>query len=94
MELLRAIFSLLDDVMPLGGVENISEMARRLLVVQKEMGLRYVPELSTVISSLFIPLMQSKVEHEQLAIMKVLLFLLEWKSDSGMSSIISIYFNV
>lgn len=81
MELLRAIFSFLDDLMHFGGVENILGMARRLLVVQ-----RYVPELSAVILSLFIPLMQSKVEHEQLAIMKVLLFLLEWKSETGLSS--------
>lgn len=72
--------------MHFGGFENILGMARRLLVVQKEMGLRYVPELSAVILSLFIPLMQSKVEHEQLAIMKVLLFLLEWKSETGLSS--------
>lgn len=67
--------------MHFGGFENILGMARRLLVVQ-----RYVPELSAVILSLFIPLMQSKVEHEQLAIMKVLLFLLEWKSETGLSS--------
>lgn len=85
MELLEAIFYLPYDLLvQLGEVENVLEMARHLLVAQKEIGLSYISEFSAVILSLFITISKSKVEHEQLTIMKVLLLLLEWKRESGM----------
>lgn len=64
------------------GSESIVELSKRLLVVMKELGLQYIPELSSVMLLLFVVLIQSEVEHEQLSIMKLLLFLLKWKSET------------
>ncbi|CAI9111482.1 OLC1v1011710C1 [Oldenlandia corymbosa var. corymbosa] len=63
-------------------VEDICEIARHILVVQKELGLNYVPEFSSVMLSLFLPLIQSELEQEQLAVLKLVLFLVEWKIES------------
>ncbi|XP_071915572.1 protein RST1 isoform X5 [Coffea arabica] len=83
LELVEAIFSLHKDLrMHLHGVENISEMSRHLLAVQKDLGLSYLPDFSSVILSLIIPLIQSELEQEHIAILKVLLFLLEWKQEN------------
>lgn len=82
---MEAIFSLHKDLrLHFHGIEKISGMSRHLLAVQKELGLSYVPDFSSVILSLFIPLAQSDLEHEQLAILRLLHFLLEWKRESGM----------
>ena len=70
--------------MHLHGVENISEMSRHLLAVQKDLGLSYLPDFSSVILSLIITLIQSELEQEHIAILKLLLFLLEWKLEYGM----------
>lgn len=84
LELVEAIFSLHKDLrMHLHGVENISEMSRHLLAVQKDLGLSYLPDFSSVILSLIIPLIQSELEQEQFAVLKLLLFLLEWKQENG-----------
>ncbi|KAF5961960.1 hypothetical protein HYC85_003169 [Camellia sinensis] len=65
-----------------GGVEPIVEVSKCLVCVQKELGLSYIPELSTVILSLLVTLIQTELEHEQLSILKLLLFLLKWKSEN------------
>ncbi|KAI7979836.1 Protein RST1 [Camellia lanceoleosa] len=59
-------------------------VSKCLVCVQKELGLSYIPELSTVILSLLVTLIQTELEHEQLSILKLLLFLLKWKSENGM----------
>ncbi|CAK9161769.1 unnamed protein product [Ilex paraguariensis] len=83
VELLEIIFSLHMDLQKFsGGSEAIFEVSRRLLFVQKELGLSYIPELSSVILSLFVTFIQLEVEHEQLSIAKLLLFLLAWKSEN------------
>lgn len=66
-----------------GGCEKLFEMAWHLLVTQKDQGLSYATGTSCVMLSTFTTLIQSKLEQEQLVVMKVLLFLLEWKRESG-----------
>ncbi|KAL3526395.1 hypothetical protein ACH5RR_011051 [Cinchona calisaya] len=83
-ELVEAIFSLHQDLrFHFRGVEKISGMSKHLLVVQKELGLSYLPEFSSILLSFFIPLIQLELEHEQLAILRLLHFLLEWKREDN-----------
>ncbi|KAK4417800.1 protein RST1 [Sesamum alatum] len=65
-----------------GGVEKILDVTRHLLVAQKELGLNYVTELSSLLLSLFPILVQSELEHEQYSILKLVLFLLRWKNEN------------
>ncbi|CAH8361043.1 unnamed protein product [Eruca vesicaria subsp. sativa] len=62
--------------------EDVIESLRHLLVVQKDLGLPYSRDLSLVVLSLVFMLAKSSVEHEQLSILKLLLFLLKWKSEN------------
>ncbi|XP_038703770.1 protein RST1 isoform X2 [Tripterygium wilfordii] len=64
-----------------GGSVAILELVKRLLVVQKDIELRFTPELSSTTLSLFVILIKSEFEHEQLSLLKLLLFLLNWKSE-------------
>ena len=82
-ELLEAVFLLFPNRHHFGGVEPIVEVSKRLVRVQKELGLSYTPELSTVTSSLFVLLIQSEFEHDQLSILKLLIFLMKWRSENG-----------
>ncbi|RAL46892.1 hypothetical protein DM860_005171 [Cuscuta australis] len=84
VELLDAIFSLHDDLLqPAGSLEYILEISRRLLDVQKELGLSFLPELSSAIPFLIIRLVYSELEHEQLSAVKLLSFIFSWKNGSG-----------
>ena len=65
--------------------EAVIESLRHLLAVQKDLGLPYSRDLSLVVLSLLFMLAKSSVEHEQLSILKLLLFLLKWKSENGIS---------
>jgi hypothetical protein len=71
-----------------GGHEPIIELSRRLLSVQKDLGLQWEPGLSTTMVSLFTILVQSELEHEQISISKLLLLILKWKCDKGELSIV------
>ncbi|WJX70216.1 hypothetical protein P8452_54347 [Trifolium repens] len=64
-----------------GGHEPIIELSRRLLSVQRDLGLRWEPGLSTTMVPLFTILVQSELEHEQISISKLLLLILKWKYD-------------
>lgn len=70
--------------------ESVIESLKHLLAVQKDLGLPYSRDLSLVVLSLVFMLAKSNVEHEQLSILKFLLFLLKWKSENGIS--VSPYF--
>ncbi|KAJ1389506.1 hypothetical protein SESBI_38241 [Sesbania bispinosa] len=74
-----------------GGHEPIFELSRRLLSVQKDLGLRWVPGLSLTMVSLFTILVQSELEHEQISILKLLLLILKWKyvDDDAISKTMS-----
>ncbi|PNX71467.1 hypothetical protein L195_g027347 [Trifolium pratense] len=63
------------------GHEPIIELSRRLLSVQKDLGLRWEPGLSRTMVPLFTILVQSELEHEQISISKLLLLILKWKYD-------------
>ncbi|XP_048128123.1 protein RST1 [Rhodamnia argentea] len=63
--------------------EPVVELTKRLLLVQKDLGLRYTHELTSISLSLFTVLVQSELEHEQISVLKVILHLLKWKTDSG-----------
>jgi len=84
VELLDVMFSLCTNPKHTSSIENILEVSRRILIVQKDLGLSYIPELSTITLSLFMVLMQSELEHEQFLEVKLILFLLKWKNENGM----------
>lgn len=63
--------------------ESVIESLKHLLAVQKDLGLPYSRNLSLVVLSLVFMLAKSSVEHEQLSILKFLLFLLKWKTEIG-----------
>ena len=83
-ELLEMVFSMCTYIYKYSsGEECIFDMSRRLIVVQAELGLKYIPEASTVMLSLFVTLNQSELEHIQLSILKLVLDLIKWKSRNG-----------
>ena len=51
--------------------------------MQKDLGLCYLPEISVILSSLSYSLSGLEFEHEQLAGLKLLAFLIEWKYENG-----------
>lgn len=64
--------------------EPVIESLKHLLAVQKDLELPYSRDLSSlVVLSLVFMLAKSSVEHEQLSILKFLLFLLKWKCENG-----------
>lgn len=69
-----------------GEEERIFDMSRRLIVVQAELGLEFIPEVSAVMLSLFVSLIKSELEHIQLLVLKLVLDLLKWKSVNGKSA--------
>ncbi|KAL5572771.1 hypothetical protein UlMin_022368 [Ulmus minor] len=79
LELLETALSLCSCHRHSSWVEPITELSKRLLFVQKDLGFQYVPNLSSAILSLFVILIQLELEHEQLSMLKLLHFLLEWK---------------
>ncbi|KAJ8476053.1 hypothetical protein OPV22_019780 [Ensete ventricosum] len=82
IELLENLLSVaIGRTKPWGGVEILLELAKRLLVAQRECGLPYSAELVTVIVSVSIILTQAEFEHEHLSALKLLIFLNEWKKE-------------
>ena len=78
------VFSLYTDIHKYcGGEECIFIMSRRLIAVQAELGLKFIPEASSVMLSLFVNLIHSEIEHIQLSILKLVLDLIKWKSGNG-----------
>ncbi|KAE9585989.1 hypothetical protein Lalb_Chr24g0397171 [Lupinus albus] len=65
-----------------GGHEPIFELSKRLLSVQQDLGLRWVPRLSSTMVSLFMILVKSELEHEQISMLKLLLLILKWKYNN------------
>ncbi|GAB2284259.1 hypothetical protein Dimus_018725 [Dionaea muscipula] len=63
------------------GCEAIINLSRRLVCVQKDLVLKYVSELSTPMLSLFVLMTTQELEHEQLSILSLLSFLLNWKLE-------------
>ncbi|CAL5325285.1 unnamed protein product [Camellia sinensis] len=75
VELLETIFSLSPaHHKHSGGVEPIVEVSKCLVCVQKELGLSYIPELSTVILSLLLFLLKWKSENDAVNLNEELLF--------------------
>ncbi|XP_027358768.1 protein RST1 [Abrus precatorius] len=66
-----------------GGYEPICELFKRLFSVQKDLGLQWLPGLSSTMLSLFTILIQSELEHEQISILKFLLLILKWKCNNN-----------
>ncbi|XP_065012518.1 protein RST1-like isoform X1 [Musa acuminata AAA Group] len=83
IELLENLLSVaIGCTKPWGGVEILLELAKRLLVAQRNCGLPYPAELVTVIVSVSIILTQAEFEHEHLSALKLLIFLNEWKKEN------------
>uniref|UniRef100_A0A0D9UX89 DUF3730 domain-containing protein n=1 Tax=Leersia perrieri TaxID=77586 RepID=A0A0D9UX89_9ORYZ len=59
-------------------------LSKHLLLVQKDLGLCYLPEISVVLSSLAFILSGLEFEHEQLAGLKLLTFLIEWRHENAL----------
>ncbi|KAK1298001.1 hypothetical protein QJS10_CPB14g00074 [Acorus calamus] len=70
---------------PYDGCEVVIEHAKHLLLVQKELGLRYIPEYISILRSLFLILVQVEYEHEQLTLLKFSVFLLRWRNATEYS---------
>ena len=66
-----------------GGVDKIIDAVRRILAIQKDLGLNYCTGQSSVILSLFSILTQLELEHEQYSVLNLALFLLRWKGENG-----------
>ncbi|KAL1537101.1 protein RST1 isoform X1 [Salvia divinorum] len=83
LELMDSILSLHRDFCKYsGGVEKILDAVRRILAVQKDLGLNYCTGQSSVILSLFSILTQLELEHEQYSVLNLALFLLRWKGEN------------
>ncbi|EPS60883.1 hypothetical protein M569_13918, partial [Genlisea aurea] len=81
--LLQEILSLYRDINNcLGATEKILFVSRHLIVRQKDIGLTYVTELSSVMVFMFYILSRSELEHEQYAILTLIGLLLQWKNQS------------
>ncbi|GAB4846720.1 hypothetical protein Ancab_025728 [Ancistrocladus abbreviatus] len=63
------------------GNEPVLHLSRRLLAVQKELGLCYLPELASSLLSLVIKLTTLELEHEQLCMLNLVSFVLKWKIE-------------
>lgn len=89
VELLETIFSV-NTYLDKGSCrsEAVIEISRRLLAVQSELSLSYIPEISSVVLSLFLTLVQAEFEHKQLSILRMLLLLFKWKGEKGMFGIV------
>ncbi|RCV24849.1 hypothetical protein SETIT_5G119500v2 [Setaria italica] len=66
----------------LGITSSLLGLSKHLFSVQKDLGLCYLPEISVVLSSLSYSLSGLEFEHEQLAGLKLLAFLIEWKYEN------------
>uniref|UniRef100_A0A0A9CM40 DUF3730 domain-containing protein n=1 Tax=Arundo donax TaxID=35708 RepID=A0A0A9CM40_ARUDO len=66
----------------LGVASTVLGLSKHLFSVQKDLGLFYLPEISVVLSSLSHSLSGLEFEHEQLAGLKLLAFLIEWKYEN------------
>jgi hypothetical protein len=66
----------------IGITSAVLGLSRHLFSVQKDLGLCYIPEISIVLSSLSYFLSGLEFEHEQLAALKLLAFLIEWKYEN------------
>ncbi|XP_028554714.1 protein RST1 isoform X2 [Dendrobium catenatum] len=62
-------------------VEPVIEISRHLLVAQKELGLCYAFEFVNVVVSASVILAQVEFEHDQLSVLKLLILLMEWKTE-------------
>lgn len=82
VELLETVLSLHTSPNKHTGVEPILEVLKHLLAVQADLELSYVPRLSSAILSLFIILVDTDLEHEQLSILDFFYFLLKWKGEN------------
>jgi hypothetical protein len=67
----------------LGIDSTIFGLSKHLFLVQKDLGLCYIPATSVVLSSLSYSLTGLEFEHEQLAALKLLSFLIDWKYENG-----------
>ncbi|CAM0879759.1 unnamed protein product [Alopecurus aequalis] len=61
-------------------------LSKYLFSVQKDLGLCYLPEISGVLSSLSCILSGLEYEHEQLAGLKLLAFLIEWRDEKALEA--------
>ncbi|KAH0467444.1 hypothetical protein IEQ34_004682 [Dendrobium chrysotoxum] len=66
---------------PLVQVEPVIEISRHLLVAQKELGLCYAFEFVNIVVSASVILAQVEFEHDQLSVLKLLILLMEWKTE-------------
>ncbi|GLU02102.1 hypothetical protein SLE2022_193690 [Rubroshorea leprosula] len=82
VKLLEMVLDLCTSPYKYSGTEPIIELLKHFLAVQKDLALQFIPELSTVIMSLSVILVESELEHEQFSILKFLHFLFKWKSET------------
>ncbi|KAJ3694479.1 hypothetical protein LUZ60_009959 [Juncus effusus] len=84
--LLETIFSLCFIQNKSFGInETVFQLAKRLLSIQKEINLKFLPEFNSIFITISYILSQTDFEHEQLAALKLLIFLTDWKHQTGLN---------
>uniref|UniRef100_J3KWR7 DUF3730 domain-containing protein n=2 Tax=Oryza brachyantha TaxID=4533 RepID=J3KWR7_ORYBR len=68
----------------MGNASVVLGLSKHLFLTQKDLGLCYLPEISVVLSSLAFILSGLEFEHEQLAGLKLLAFLIEWRHENAL----------
>ncbi|XP_051222968.1 protein RST1 isoform X1 [Lolium perenne] len=84
VETLLSQCSLHHQLLGMAGV--VLGLSKYLFSVQKDIGLCYLPEISGVLSSLSCILSGLEFEHEQLAGLKLLAFLIEWRHENALKT--------
>uniref|UniRef100_A0A0E0JEK9 DUF3730 domain-containing protein n=1 Tax=Oryza punctata TaxID=4537 RepID=A0A0E0JEK9_ORYPU len=68
----------------MGNTSVVLGLSKHLFLAQRDLGLCYLPEISVVLSSLAFILSGLEFEHEQLAGLKLLAFLIEWRHENAL----------
>ncbi|CAN6446135.1 unnamed protein product [Victoria cruziana] len=68
-------------------IEVLITLSKRLVLLQRTHGLRYMQTFSSAIALLFFILTKAEFEHEQLAILNLLIMILDWRHESELDKI-------
>ncbi|CAM8928334.1 unnamed protein product [Rhodiola kirilowii] len=82
VELVETILSRCTELGNYSTTSDFVLLASRIITIQKESGLKFLPQLSTVLLALSVILTKSELEHEQVPIVKLLILLLNWNNEN------------
>uniref|UniRef100_A0A7N0TGW4 DUF3730 domain-containing protein n=1 Tax=Kalanchoe fedtschenkoi TaxID=63787 RepID=A0A7N0TGW4_KALFE len=82
VELVETVLSRCSELDNSSATSDFVLLATQIISVQKEAGLKFVPQLSTVLVALTVILTKSELEYEQVPVVKLLVLLLNWKNEN------------